>query len=38
MSELPNPCKIEWYVGDNLLNLPDHELIDILDFINEELI
>ncbi|MFA0674252.1 threonine aldolase, partial [Vibrio sp. 10N.222.51.A6] len=38
ISELPNQCKIEWYVGDNLLNLPDHELIDILDFINEELI
>ncbi len=37
-SELPNQCKIEWYVGDNLLNLPDHELIDILDFISEELI
>tara|TARA_B100001063_G_scaffold231436_1_gene245559 strand:+ start:3688 stop:4788 length:1101 start_codon:yes stop_codon:yes gene_type:complete len=38
ISELPNQCKIEWYVGDNLLNLPDHELIDILDFISEELI
>ncbi|QFT12387.1 low specificity L-threonine aldolase [Vibrio sp. THAF190c] len=35
--ELPHQCKIEWYVGDNLLNLPDHEFIDVLDMLVAEL-
>ncbi|MFA0567846.1 threonine aldolase family protein [Vibrio gallaecicus] len=31
ITELANQSKIEWYVGDRLLNMPDHEFIEFLD-------
>ncbi|MCG6362784.1 threonine aldolase family protein [Vibrio fluvialis] len=33
----PNQCFIEWYVGDRLLNMPDHQLIEVLDWVREQL-
>jgi threonine aldolase len=32
-SALPNQCVIEWYVGDNLLNMPDHQVRHLLQLL-----
>ena len=32
---LPDQCFIEWYVGDRLLDMPDHDLIDLLEWVND---
>ncbi|MGF1755438.1 beta-eliminating lyase-related protein [Vibrio makurazakiensis] len=37
ITPLAEMSQIEWYVGDQLLDLPDHELIAILDWISAEI-
>lgn len=37
VTALPEQAMIEWYVGDRLLNMEDHQLIEILDWLVSEI-